>query len=260
MMRAIRACVAAAIVPLSWPLSQAAEGSGDQAVPAVVRIQADDPKSLQGSLVAVAQERLRFGGWFIDPQRTRLIFSGSLPTGTVEVRPTWLAASDPPPLPLTFELKPVADSAAAGNEAGAHPMQVTLAVGLLREVWVATRRLPKGSAVTCVDLGLERRDVRSVPRLPLAARCELGPEAVALRDIAAHDVMRSVDVGRAPDVMAGARVRVTVASGGIRATTTAIALADAHVGDRIEVRLQRPARTLRTRVIGPGLVQLMDGS
>jgi flagella basal body P-ring formation protein FlgA len=261
-MRALRACAAAAvaIVPLLGPLSHAAGRSPGQAVPAVARIQADDPKSLQGSLIALAQDRLRPAGWFIDPQRTRLLFSGSLPTGTVEVRPTWSADSDPPPLPLTFELKPVRGSAAPGNAAGSRPMQVTLAVGLLREVWVAARRLPKGSVVTCDDLGLERRDVRLMPRPPLATPCELGPETVSLRDIGARDVVRTVDIGRAPDVTAGAPVRVTVATGGISVSTTAIALADARVGDRIEVRLQRPARILRTRVIGPGSVQLMDGS
>ena len=251
-MRAWRALAAAAVamVPLLGPLSYAAGGAPGQAVPTVARIQADDPQSLQDSLVALAQDRLLPAGWLIDPRRTRLLFSGALPGGTVEVRPTWSADSDPPPLPLTFELRP----------AGSRPMQVTLAVGLLREVWVAARRLPKGSGVTCNDLSLERRDVRFVPRLRLAAPCELGPEAVALRDIGARDVVRSVDLGKALDVSAGAPVRVTVEIGGISVSTTAVALADARVGDRTEVRLLRPARILRTRVIGPGSVQLTDGS
>jgi flagella basal body P-ring formation protein FlgA len=261
-MSALRTCLAAtvAIAPLLWPLAHAAERSAGPAVAAVVRIQAEDAKSLQGSLVALAQDRLRPAGWFIDPQRTRLMSSGPLPVGAVEVRLTWSADSDPPPLPLAFELERVAGSAAPGSAVGSRPIRVTLAVGLQREVWVAARRLPKGSAVTCADLDLERRDFRSLPRLTLAAPCEFGPEVVTLRDIGARDVVRSVDIGKALDVTSGAPVRVIVATGGISVSTSAVALADARVGDRIEVRLQRPARILRTRVIGPGSVQLTDGS
>ena len=79
-----------------------------------------------------------------------------------------------------------------------------------------------------------------------------------LRDIAAGAVVRSSDVGKAPAVMAGMPVRVSVATGAINVTTSAVALADASVGDQIDVRLQRPARTLRTRVAGPGVVQLVE--
>jgi flagella basal body P-ring formation protein FlgA len=53
---------------------------------------------------------------------------------------------------------------------------------------------------------------------------------------------------------------VNVTTGAVSVATTAIALADARVGDQIDVRLQRPARTLRTRVTAPGSVQLIDGS
>ena len=66
------------------------------------------------------------------------------------------------------------------------------------------------------------------------------------------------DIGRAPDVLIGVPVQVSASNGGINVTTTAIALADARVGDQIDVRLQHPSRTLRTRVIGRGAVQLVD--
>jgi flagella basal body P-ring formation protein FlgA len=234
----------------------------------VVRIQADDLRSLQDELVNQAQRELRATGLFVDRQRVRMSLSAPLPAfGAFYIRRTWAAELTPPPLPLTFEVVPVARATtqAASPEsaefgASARVTQVILAVALQQEVWVAVRQLPKGSVVACADLTLERRDLRSVPRQALANPCEIDSAAVAQRDIAARDVIRSSDVGRALDVTAGTPVNVTVATGGISVTTNAIALADARVGDLISVRLQRPARTLHTRVIGPGSVQLVDGS
>jgi flagella basal body P-ring formation protein FlgA len=109
-------------------------------------------------------------------------------------------------------------------------------------------------------MAVDRREIRQLPKLPLALPCEIPAGFVALRDIAAHDSIRGVDIGKAPDVTAGAPVRVMVSTGGISITASAIALADGRAGDQIEVRMQRPARTLRTRVIGPGAVQLTDGN
>jgi flagella basal body P-ring formation protein FlgA len=157
-----------------------------------------------------------------------------------------------PRLPLTFELRAV--------DAQASTIRATLAVSLQREVWLASRRLRKGSKVACADFSLERRDIRAVPQSALPVSCELGADVVALHDIAARDVVQSVDFGAAPDVAAGAPVRVSVVNGPISVSTTAIALADAKVGDQIPVRLNRPVRTLKGRVTAPGAVQLGDSA
>jgi flagella basal body P-ring formation protein FlgA len=230
----------------------------------VLHIQADDARALQEELLTVAEERLRPAGLFIERPRASMSLSSPLPSADLfEVRPTWSADARTPPLPLTFELWPGLRSdrsAALESASSTRPIRATLAVTLLRDVLGATRRLRKGSVVTCTDLSMQRRPIRDVPKLPLAIPCEVAPDAVALRDITAGEVIRSVDVGRAPDVTAGAPVRVSVATRGVSITTGAIALADARVGDQIDVRLQHPTRTLRTRVTGPGSVQLMDGS
>jgi flagella basal body P-ring formation protein FlgA len=129
---------------------------------------------------------------------------------------------------------------------------------LQQPVWIAQRRLRKGSQVACSDFATELRDVDGARRESLPASCEIEPGAAALRDITAGEALRVNDVGRAPDVQVGAPVQVSAAEGGVSVTTTAVALADARVGDEIDVRLQRPARTLRTRVIGRGAVRLVD--
>jgi flagella basal body P-ring formation protein FlgA len=133
-------------------------------------------------------------------------------------------------------------------------------VTLLREVWVASRRLRKGSVVTCDDLQVQRRDVRTAPARSLTHSCNIAPGSVALRDITVGDVLRGEDVGQALAVSSGTPVDLSVAVGAINVTIDAVALADARAGDEIEVRLQRPARILKARVTGPGSAKLVDGS
>jgi flagella basal body P-ring formation protein FlgA len=220
----------------------------------VLRVRAEDAASLQNTLLEFARQQLQPAGLFVESQRAWLSLSDPLPAhGVLEVRPSWVAGGETPSLPLTFELRPESTTSA-------EPIHAILAVTLSRDVLVAARRLRKGSIVTCVDLAEQRLELRDLPRARLALPCDVASDAVALRDIAAGDVIRRVDVGTAPDVSAGSPVHVSVASGGISVTTTAIALGDAWVGDQVDVRLRQPTRTLRTRVIGPAAVQLMGDS
>ena len=229
----------------------AAAASVAQAATDVRRIEVDSTQALQEQLLAFAQERLHGTGLAVDSQQVWMSAAAPVTGATqFDVRPNWSAEA--PVLPLTFELRPVAPAD------GSSVVSVTLGVALLREVWVTTRRLRKGSLVSCADLTLEQRPVQDLPKLALTGACDFASDAVSLRDIADGAVVRSSDVGKAPDVMAGMPVRVSVEAGAINVTTSAVALADASVGDQIDVRLQRPARTLRTRVAGPGLVQLVE--
>lgn len=220
---------------------------------AFIVVRGDDRQSLQEQLLRMAEAQLAPAGLSIDRERVWMSVSRALPpVQSFEVRTSWRMSGDgrPPSLPLTFDLH---DAQAGARD---RPVQVTLAVSLQREVLVAHRRLRKGSRVTCDDFGVERRDLRTVPKGALSPPCEIEVEQAALRDIVTHDVLRSVDIGPAPDVVAGESVRVNVAAPGVTVTTTAIALADARVGDYIEVRLRRPSRTLKTLVTGRGSVQL----
>ncbi len=216
----------------------------------------DAMQSLQQRLLSLADERLRPAGLSLDRARVWLILSGPLPAGAeIVVQPLWPADKQMPALPLRFELRPMAPSGAAGT-----PVQATLAAPLLREVGVAMRRLTKGSAAGCADVSVQRRAVLQLSPSALVTPCDLPPGAVALRDVSAGAVLRHTDLGLAPAVMAGSSVDVQARVRGVSVVTSATALADAKVGDRIDVRLQRPARRLRTVVTGPGSVQLMEGS
>jgi flagella basal body P-ring formation protein FlgA len=244
-----------------WPaqLMLAAE----QHSTAVVKIEAKDEHALQDALLSLTEDRLRPEGLFVDRHSAWMKLSVPLPaTRQFEVQAGWLAEAQAPALPLSFELWPSfdPDAPAATQAPGAQPIHVTLAVSLLRDVPVAARRLHKGSVITCEDFAVQRRRLRDAPPRVLAQPCETVSGTVALRDIAVGDVLRDVDVGPTPDVMAGEPVRLNVKLRGISVAATAIALSDARVGDEIEVRLQHPARTLKTRVTAPGSVQLLDGS
>lgn len=233
-----------AVLPM---LSQAREAA------AILHIDHNDAGALESALVDLAQQRLESAGLVLDREHVWLNISGALPsTAEIEALPMWSSAVGIPVLPLTFELRPGVAAAAVP------PARATLAVRLLRPVWIAKRRLRKGSRVGCGDFSTELRDIRKVQRGSLLTGCEFEPEVSAQRDIAPGDALRASDIGRAPDVVLGAPVRVSASSGSINVTTTAIALADARVGDQIDVRLQHPTRTLRTRVIGRGAVQIAD--
>lgn len=256
-MHAMWWCVAMTVAALSVTRADALDRAS------VSSIEAVDEQSLHDHLLVLIEAHVASAGLFVDRRRAWMTSSSPLPAaGTYEVRAHWLTDTQVPSLPVTFELwrQASAESAATGGDGADEPIRITVAAPLLREVWVASRRLRKGSSVACADFNVQRRELRDAPRLALALPCAIGPEAVALRELASGDVVRTIDVGQAPDVMAGTPVSLSVATKGINVTTTAIALADARVGDQIDVRLRRPTRTLKTRVTGRGSVQLIGGS
>jgi flagella basal body P-ring formation protein FlgA len=239
----MRRLCALAIVPVLSHAGEAVE----------LHVNRAEPGALQSALVELAQQRLEATGLVLDRDHVWLSVSGELPRmSDIEARPTWSSVSGIPELPLTFELRPAAAARATP------PALAALAVRLQRTVWIAQRRVRKGSHVACSDFAAGLRDVRDVKRGSLAGTCEIEPGMSALRDIAEGDVLHAGDIGRAPDVQIGAPVQISASSGGIHVTTTATALADARVGDQIDVRLKHPTRTVRTRVVGRGAVQVVD--
>jgi flagella basal body P-ring formation protein FlgA len=215
-----------------------------------VSIDVDRSVELKERLIVLAQERLRLVGLVIDPERASLRLSGALRTMEgIELRPVWSAAGTISS-PLLFEIS---------SPTQARPLLASLAVPLQRQVPVATRRLRRGSVVSCADVESRLRDLGRMPKTVWTAPCESRGEVVALRDLSKGDVVLAGDVGRAPAVMTGSQVRVSVTLNGINVSTVAVALSDAHVGDRVDVRLlQLPVRTLKARVMAPGAAQLLD--
>lgn len=218
--------------------------------------QAESVESVRAQLVDVARDRLRPLGIVVDDSHAWLTLSAPIEDlSQYKIMSTWRAGAVPP-LPLVFELTPI--EAAPGER----PVRAVLAISLQRPVLVASRRLRKGSAIGCHDTLPQLRDIKHVPSAALDVPCVLNArvdrEVVARRDIAAGDVLRQSDAGDAPAVSSGETVQLQVRGNGIDVSTTAVALADASIGDRVDVRLAHPLRTLRTRVTDRHVVQLAE--
>ena len=231
----------------AWLASTAAADAAPADAAPEIELHIDAPAALQEALLTLAEERLRAWDLRVDRQHAWLSLSGPLPRdAVVRIRPAWSPGAIPPASPLMFEL--------AFRTPGASPVRAALAVRLLRAVRVAARPLRKGARVGAADLELRLRDLRRVPARALGALDAIPPGAVALRDLGPGDALRETDLGPAPEVIAGAPVRASTEVGGVSVSITATALADARVGDRVDVRLPRSTRVLQARVTGSGTV------
>jgi len=218
-----------------------------------LHIERADPRSLERALVELAQHILAPTGVIVEREHVALDLSAALPaSGDIEARAAWSAAAGIPALPLVFVLRP------RGSSRAAPPVRATLKVRVQRPVLVAQRRLRKGARVSCADFASEPRQLADSRHGSWLTSCREQADESALRDIAAGEALRAGDIGKLPDVLLGAPVQVSAANGGITVTTFATALADARIGDPLDVRLQRPTRTLRTRVVARGVAQLLD--
>jgi flagella basal body P-ring formation protein FlgA len=224
--------------------------SGDRQNPA------DGSRALKERLLDLAEDRLRPMQWFLDRSRAQLVLSSPLPSGTeFEVTALWPTdGSDVPEMPLAFDLRPRL-TARAPTDTSIH---ATLSAPLMRDVAVAARRLHKQSSVQCSDLSVSRMPARSLPKRPLLLPCEVAARAVALREVAAGDILRADDIGAPFDVVEGAHVTLRLISGGVMVDAAAVALTDARVGDTAEVRMDHPTRTFKARVTGRSMVDLLD--
>lgn len=220
------------------------------------RAEAESFESLRSQLVDAARDGLSPLGIVVDDSRAWLTLSAPISDPSqYKVTSMWRAGAVPP-LPLVFELTPIE------AKQGERQVRAVLAVSLQRQVLVASRRLRKGSSIGCHDTVPQLRDIKNVPSFALEVPCVLNAraegEVVARRDIAAGDVLRKSDAGEALAVSSGDTVQLQVRGKGIDVSTTAVALADASVGDLVDVRLAHPLRTLRTRVTDRRVVQLAE--
>ena len=236
--------LAAAVVLLGWTPAMLAASD--------TTVHVDEAHPLLQALLDITQSRLQPSGLAIDRSRAQMALSGgAFSSGDFNVRPRWRVDDGVPVLPLVFDLLPI-------GEDGRGMRTAFLSVAFMQDVAVSKRRLSKGSAVSCDDVGVERRALSATPKRPLLLPCRIGEGVVARRELARGDALRENDVGAPPDVTAGAMVSIDASTGGINVTTLAIALSDAQRGDIVNVRLERPRRTLRTRVTGVAKVQLLD--
>ena len=229
----------------------ASEGEAEASSESVTLRPASDGE-LRDALGRLAETRLGPLGLHLDMSRARLALSRPLAAGTsLQARPAWPAGIRPQtlPLPLPFELRPLG---------GGPVLRVSLAAPLHADVWTAGRRVERGERLSCADLRPGRRSLHAWPADAIGLPCRLPAGAVALRRLAAHDVLRHGDLGMLPAVLAERELELVVESGRVALRTRAVALSDARLGETVPVRVPGRPAVFQARVTAPGVAALAE--
>lgn len=229
----------------------ASEGEAEPSSESMTLRPASDGE-LRDALGRLAETRLGPLGLHLDMSRARLALSRPLAAGpALQARPAWPAGVRPQtlPLPLPFELRPLG---------GGPVLRATLAVPLHADVWTARRRVERGERLSCADLRPGRRALHAWPADALGVPCRLPAGAVALRRLAAHDVLRHGDLGTLPAVLAERELELVVESGRVAVRTRAVALSDARLGETVPVRVPGRPAVFQARVTAPGVAALAE--
>lgn len=131
------------------------------------------------------------------------------------------------------------------------PFEVTI----FRTMPVLKRDLPVGSTIQVGDLVMKRTALRALTDGKSLSETQL-VGATTRRHLAMNQPVLERDVERALAIKQGETISLHVSKGLIQVDTTVIALADAYIGDVIQVRVFGSGKELNAKVIGKGRVRL----
>lgn len=208
----------------------------------------------QARLLELARQRLReaFGGADVELDASLAAPLPELvaPAGALQYRARLADASRLRPR-MAVWIDVIADGAVYRS------VVVPLAVTARRGVYLARRALPAGSTATADDFVEARQDIADLADVALAPGAL--PHGGRVRQaLAAGQVVTLRQMAPADMVLRGDRVRLVISAAGIAIETSALAQADAVVGQRVQVRPERSNELVTARVIAPDLVSL-DG-
>lgn len=133
--------------------------------------------------------------------------------------------------------------------------RVAVKIRVFQSVVVTQRRLSRDEAIGAEDVTLERREVTS----SLGSYFTRTGDAVgkrATRSVGAGVVLTDVMVGQPLAVRRNDSVTLVARRGAVRVRTTGIALADACLGENVDVMNSDSKKVIRARVVGQNLVEL----
>jgi len=135
--------------------------------------------------------------------------------------------------------------------------RVRAEVAVVVDYVCASRPLSAGQAITAEDLTPVRGAVTGVPfrRLPTMVDLVGGR---ALRSLAASEVIQSGFIQAVPLVRAGQAITATAHIGMVEVSSTFTAVDNGAKDDVIRIVNPETKRTLRARVVGTGLVEVID--
>lgn len=140
---------------------------------------------------------------------------------------------------------------------GARPWSlfVPVSVRTLVAVVVMTRTLPRGGVVTIADVALDTRPVNALTGGYYGVLEDVIGK-VTSRPVAAGTALNPLMLSAALVVRRGQRVTLSTAVGAISVRSAGTVLADAALGERVQVRSLSSQRIVEGRVAGDGLVDV----
>jgi flagella basal body P-ring formation protein FlgA len=165
----------------------------------------------------------------------------------------------------TYTVVPVGNSRLAGYQAFSVALRidgietvterVTVKIRLFRPVVVLERRVGQDEVIGAEHVKLERREVTgTVGSYYLATEDAVGKRAT--RSLSAGMLLTDVMVGQPLAVRRNDYVTLRARKGAVRVRTKCLALADACVGESIDVMNKDSNKVIRARVVAPDEVEL----
>ena len=143
----------------------------------------------------------------------------------------------------------------AGRSAGSVP--VWFSVQAFRSVLVTQRSRNARESLGADDLAVEERDVAALSAIPLALDTDLARVRMR-RSVNTGHVLLQGDLEETPPILQGQEVVVEVTQGAVAIQTRAVALREAHLGERVTLQNPTSHETYTAQVVGTGRAEVVD--
>lgn len=175
----------------------------------------------------------------------------AVPAGEITLKPRLSSA-----MGLKRRMKVWVDVLVDGTQYQTIP--VWFAVQAYGPALVANSKMPAGSVISAADFYQKEVDLSLVDGTPVVSLDKLKTMRLK-KTVYKGDVVTRNNIEVLPNVLVGQKVAVTANVGNVSIRTTAIALEDGKIGDRIKVKTMDNSSEYQVNVIGSRLVTV-DGN
>jgi flagella basal body P-ring formation protein FlgA len=132
---------------------------------------------------------------------------------------------------------------------------VTAQVGVMEQVVIANRNIPRGTQLTSADIHLEERDITQLHRGYLTEISQAINKTLA-RNVRQGTPLSPSKINASTVVKRGANVTILSSVGSIEVRMKGIALEKGSIGDRIKVKNSRSKQQVNAVIISSTLVKV----
>ncbi len=135
---------------------------------------------------------------------------------------------------------------------------VVCCITVVTPVIVAKTAILKGTVLSCANCSIERKDITHFASSPYTDLSQLN-DMVANRTIPAESILNNKLTSRMPIIGKDEQVYVVVDKGQVRVSVIMRAREQGALGDRIWVENELTHKLIKTKIIGKGKVELLEG-